>query len=157
MANRKVKAYHGRFVRIDFELDRDGIRKLAVGKELREATTAVVRRRALPYAVSISPYDSESKGPHYRDSFRIKQGYVTIAGLRRVATRLHNVSDHSTIVEWHNGSRVLGRTLAFLNHESVLAHVMQMVEESAKKAARRAQFDAGQHPRNARGQFRPKN
>ena len=156
MANRKVKAYHGRFIRIDFELDRSGIRKVAAGKDMRDATTAVVKGRALPYAVSISPYDEKSKGPHYRDSFRITQGYVTIAQLRRVATRLHNISPHSTAVEWHNGSRVLGRTLAFLNHDSVLAEIVRAAERAGKRAARRALFESGDHPRDARGRFTPK-
>lgn len=152
MGNRKITAYRGKNITIELEMDRAGIRKIAVSPELRAATTSVVTGRALPYAKSISPYDPNSPGPHYVDSFRITQGYEVIAGLRRVATRLHNISDHSTEVEWKNGTRVLSRTLAHLNQDSILAEILADFEKVSKKQA----FNSDQHPRGARGRFVPR-
>lgn len=156
MANRKITAYRGKNITIELEMDRAGFRKIAVGPVIRAATTSAVQERALPFAKSISPYDPKSPGPHYRDSFRVTQGFETIAGLRRVATRLHNVSDHSTEVEWKNGSRVLTRTLAHLNQDSILSEILGDLERSQKSKARQGKFDPAQHPRGTRGRFVPR-
>lgn len=152
MGNRRYTVYRGNNLTVEFEMDRKGIAKCAVGKELRAATTSTVVDRALPYAKSISPYNPNSKGPHYRDSFRVTQGFRTIAHMRRVETRLHNVSKHSTEVEWKNESRVLTRTLGYLNHDSILAELAR----DAARVARQQKFNPALHPRGARGRFVPR-
>lgn len=151
LGNRKVRAYTGKNLVIDFEMDREGFRKIAVSDHVRDAITRVVRERALPYAMAISPYDSKSKGPHYRDSFVIRQGFETVAGLRRAATRLFNTSAHSVEVEWINGAHVLGRTLSYLLQESIIA---DLERTHTRKFNRK--FKPEQHPRGAKGRFIPK-
>lgn len=157
MSNRRVTAYRGKNLTIDLQMDRAGIAKVAVGKELRQACTSVVRDRALPYAVSISPYDPKSPGPHYRDQFRITQTTVAIAGLRRVAVRLFNISDHSTAVEWKNGDRVLGRTIGFLLHQSIIDDVLARAAAAERRRINQARFNPAEHPRDRRGRFARKN
>src|SRR5215218_9032714 len=144
LPNRRERVYTGRYVTIDFELDRAGIAKIAVGSDLRDAVRSVVEHRAKPYAIGISPR-SNRKHKHYADSFEVRTGYTTIAGMRRVTARLWNTSDHSVEVEFINGARVLGKTLAYLNHDSVLAALVKQFEARAK--ARR--FNPEQHPRGA--------
>lgn len=156
MPNRRVMAYFGKTIVIEFEFDRDGWRKIAISPELRRATTAVVRDRALPYAKSISPYDKRNRTrPHYRDSFIITQGFDIINELRRVATRLFNISDHATEVEFLNSGKTGGplrRTISYLIHESVIEELLRNHELAAKKK----EFNPKAHPRGARGRFIPK-
>lgn len=158
MRNRKVVAYAGPYLIIEFEMDRAGWRKIAVSPDLRDATTAVVRDRALPYAKQISPYDPRNRGtPHYRDSFVVRQGYDTINELRRVSTRLFNVSDHATEVEFLNDGKQGGplrRTISYLIHESVLEGLLKGFEDRDRQ--QRNAFKPEQHPRGARGRFIPR-
>lgn len=153
MRDRKVMAYYGRNLVLEFQLSREGFRKIAMSDDLREATTAVVRDRALPYARQISPYDPSNKSkPHYRDSFVIRQSSITINDLRRVSSRLFNVSDHATLVEFVNtGSHggPLRRTVSYLIHESVLAEILAGVEANERRAA------VARQPRNRQGRFVP--
>lgn len=146
LRNRRKTVYHGKNVRIDFELSRIGIRKIAMGHELKSAVRSVVIDRALPYAIQISPH---GKTLDYVGSFHAKNGEVIIAGMRRVACRLWNTSDHSVEVEWINESLVLTRTLAHLTHDSRIA-------AAAAEAAAKARFDPAQHPRGAGGRFAKK-
>lgn len=151
LPNRRQRVYTGRYITIDFELNRAGIAKIAVGNELRDAVHSVAEHRAKPYAIGISPR-SDRKHKHYADSFQVRNGYTTIAGMRRVTARLWNTSDHSVEVEFINGSRILGKTLAYLNHDSVLAALAKQFEASA----RAKKFNPAQHPRGARGRFIPR-
>lgn len=135
---------------VQFELDRGGIAKLAVGPELRAATRSLVVQHAMPFAISISPHGDTLE---YVSSWRADDTYAVIAGLRRAACKLVNESSHAAAVEWVSargfgrGYHVLGRTLAHLNSTSPLG-----LEETAKKAAR-APWNPQLHPRGSRGRF----
>lgn len=114
---------------VRFTLDRKGFRQIAVGPALRESCHRFVTTVALPYAVRVSPRSKRRKdpeNPHYQDSFRV-QDVITGVGpdefvgkppMRRVGTRLLNVSPHAIIVERgpgpFRGARVLGQTLDHL-------------------------------------------
>lgn len=117
---------------VRFKLDRGGIRKCAVGPELRASCHEFVTTVALPYAMRIAPRSrrvADPEKPHYQDSFRVQdvitgKGPEEIVGdppMRRVGTRLLNVSPHAIIVEVgpgpRRGARVLGKTL---NHIQTL-------------------------------------
>lgn len=138
-----------------FELDRDGIARVAVGAALKEAVHSLVSLKAMPYAISISPH---GRTGNYVASWRAVETYVVIAGMRRVACRLFNGSPHAAAVEWiskrghGHGYHVLGRTLAYLNSTSPLG-----VVAAARKAARAAAFDPQLHPRGGGGRFIPSN
>lgn len=114
--------YRGRNVRVEFELDRAGIREIAVGPELAYATHYVADVVAKPYAITNSPRSLVNK-IHYQDSFRVTQVVVDGIGhppMRRVGARLLNIAPHAAAVEWGNrrtprGHHVLGATLDFLN------------------------------------------
>lgn len=135
---------------VQFELDRRGIARLAVGHELREATHSLVVNHAMPFAISISPHGDTLE---YVSSWRAIDTYEVIAGLRRVACRLFNGSSHAAAVEWVSkrgfgrGYHVLGRTLAHLNSTSPMA-----IEAAAKKAAQKP-WNPQLHPRGPRGRF----
>jgi hypothetical protein len=156
LPNRTVTAYFGKNIVIRFEFDRAGWRRIALSPELRRATTDIVRNRAMPYAKSISPYDERNRTrPHYRDQFMVVQGFAEINDLRRVATRLFNVSDHATEVEFLNSGRKGGplrRTISYLIHESVIEHLLKNHERAQKAKP----FDKEAHPRGARGRFVPR-
>lgn len=123
MARKTV--YRGRHVTVEFELNRRGIARCAVGPELKAACHGVVETRALPYAVSISPRSSR-RHQHYQDSFRVDDDTWTPKArmpdwhMRRVVTRLVNTSPQAILVEVgpeqgnDRGFHVLGKTLAFL-------------------------------------------
>jgi hypothetical protein len=149
LTNRRITAWRGKNLRIDLEMDRRGIEKIAVSNPLRHSVLQVIRERALPYAKAISPYDPKGKAPHYRDSFHIRPSYAVIAGMRRVAGQLWNLSDHSVEVEWINDDRVLTKTLGFLQRDSVVAELLRSHEARAK-------FKAAGRTRDSRGRFLPK-
>lgn len=134
-----------------FEMDRDGIARIAVGQALRDAVHELVAHKAMPYAISISPRGDTLE---YVSSWRAIDTFEVIAGMRRAACRLFNGSTHAAAVEWvsrrghGHGYHVLGNTLAYLNSTSPLA-----VAAAARKAARAAAFNPALHPRGAGGRF----
>lgn len=118
--------YRGRHVTATFEMNREEIARCAVGPDLRDACNQVVVRRALPYALSISPV-SDRDHPHYVGQFAVvdvltglppeKIGKIPML---RVATRLYNLAVHAAIVEvgdghGQQGHYVLTRTLNHLH------------------------------------------
>ncbi len=124
LRNRRTTVYAGRHLVVQFEMDRKGIAKCAVGQDLASATRQVVRERAMPYAIRISPIgqrDDDGGKPRYVESFRISQGFTVIAGMRRVASKLTNIAPHAAAVEFTgnnphaSGHGVLRKTLAHLN------------------------------------------
>lgn len=144
--NRRVTVYASPRMVVEFEMDRAGIAKLAVGQELKDATHSAVVNRAMPYAISISPH---GKTLEYVSSWRAADGFTVIAGMRRAACKLINVSGHAAAVEWGRGGNqgILRRTLAHLNATSPIG-----LQQAARKAAR-APFDPKLHPRGPKGRF----
>jgi hypothetical protein len=116
----RVNVYTGTHAIVDFQMDRKGIARCAMGPELGAAVLDVCERVAKPYAISISPASSEAH-EHYVQAFDVALGTATIRSLRRVAGLLLNFSDHAAAVEWGNsssggkGHHVLGRTLSHLS------------------------------------------
>lgn len=154
LRNRTVTVYTSPRLLVRFEMNRRGISQIAVGPHLAAATRALVRDKAMPYAIRISPIgerdDERGGGPRYVESFRIAQSYTVVAGMRRVAAKLVNVAPHAAAVEFYgnnphaSGYAVLRKTLAHLNGTgSSLA--------TAKPA-----FRAELHPRGAGGRFIPR-
>ncbi len=147
---RRTTVYVSPRMLVQFEMDRAGIARVAVGQELRDAVHDCVVQRAMPYAISISPHGDTLD---YVSSWRAIDTYEVIAGMRRAACRLFNGSGHAAAVEWVSrrgfgrGYAVLGRTLAHLNSTSPMG---------LEKAARAAKFDPQLHPRGPRGRFVPK-
>lgn len=126
---RGKRVYTGRHVNVNFELDRKGIAKCAVGPDLRDACHDIIVNRALPYALSIAPRSSNNEPghQHYADHFEVDD---TTTGLPpeaitarwpmlRVASRLVNQVRHAVFVEFggqhENGHQVMTRTLEHLN------------------------------------------
>lgn len=150
LGGRRTTVYVSPRMAVQFELDRRGMARVAVGRELRAATHSLVVQDAMPYAISISPHGDTLD---YVSSWDAIDTYEVIAGLRRVACRLFNGSAHAAAVEWvsprgyGHGYRVLGQTLDHLNSTSPLA---------VERQARAARFDPQLHPRGARGRFIPK-
>lgn len=143
LRNRRVTAYTSPRLIVEFEMDRRGISRIAVGDDLRGACRSAVVQRAMPFAIQKSPRGDTLE---YVSSWRAQDTYAVIAGMRRVATKLINVSGHAAAVEWGRGgsARVLGRTLAHLNATS---------PDGLARAARRARWDPDLHPRGERGRF----
>jgi hypothetical protein len=120
--------YPGQHVVVSYEPDKAGIAACAVGPRLAEAVLDLAAKKAMPYAIRISP---RSKRPaaeegdghrHYQDSFFVEPGTVHDIGkppMVRVAARLLNTSAQATIVEVGSkrsrAYRVLRRTLDHLN------------------------------------------
>lgn len=119
MGYRRRTVYRGRHCKVDFELDRKGIAAIAMSDELLDAVTEVVTDRALPYAISVSPR-STREHKHFQDSFAVIAGTEVWARMRRVASRLWNLSEHAAAVEFGNkhtggrGHHVLRQTLDHL-------------------------------------------
>jgi hypothetical protein len=118
----RTRVYQSQSVIVDYEPARgpEGIAGIAMSRPVAGACRELVERKALPYAISISPR-STKQHQHYADSFFVEEGTTVIAAMRRVALLLVNDSDHAAAVEWGNEQtpdphRVLGRTLAYLNH-----------------------------------------
>lgn len=112
--------YRSPTLKVDYEMDRRGMREVAVGHHLREAVTSIVKIKAKPYAEAISP---EETGEYAR-SFVVIEGHAWWAGMRRVAARLMNTSRYAAAQEFgwteddgteHKGSQVLQKTLRHLN------------------------------------------
>lgn len=133
---------------VQFEMDRGGIAKIAVGQDLRDATHSAVVHRAMPYAIQISPRGDTLE---YVSSWRASDGFTVIAGMRRAASKLINFAPHAAAVEWGRGGKqgVLRRTLAHLNGTSPIG-----LEQAAHKAAR-APWNPQLHPRGPKGRFLP--
>jgi hypothetical protein len=152
MPNRTVTVYASPRLIVRFEMDRRGIARVAVGRELADATRQVIRERAMPYAIRISPVgdrdaDDLSDKPRYAASFRMSQGYTVIAGMRRVAAKLTNIAPHAAAVEFTGsnphaaGHGVLRKTLAHLNGTG----------ETLRQA--KSPWRPELHPRGAGGRF----
>lgn len=119
--------YQGRNVVVEFEMDRSGIARCAMGPELKAAVMHLAATKALPYAMEASPRSDEHHR-HYQDSFSVVPGTMWIAAMQRVAARLWNTAPHAAAVEWGNkqtgyqGHRVLGHTLDYLNATGGTVH-----------------------------------
>ncbi len=154
LSGKRYTVYASPRMVVQFELDRQGIEKVAVGDELRDATRSAVTQRAMPYAISISPRGDTLE---YVSSWEPVDTYVVIAGMRRVACRLLNTSQHAAAVEWvskrgfGHGRGVLRRTLAHLNSTSPLG-----IEQATRTARAKETWNPEQHPRGTRGRFAPK-
>jgi hypothetical protein len=98
---------------IDYRPDRKGIGRLLVSQDMHRLV-ARAAAEGMRYAQSISP-DAEPYGEGYIASFRVDTGgTVKVAGSTRAVARLVNTSDHASLVEYANGSRVLGRTVDYI-------------------------------------------
>ncbi len=124
---REVWANADRSLVLDFQMDRAGIRRIALRGELRTAC-ARIAARGLPYAVAISPRRTGA----FSKSFEIMFGHTWVAGMRRVAVRLANTDPGAAAIEFGShhervnrfgrdisynlgGHHTLRRTLAFLS------------------------------------------
>jgi hypothetical protein len=82
----------------EFEMDRAGIREIAMGGELRKGVDEIVAE-ALPYAIDVSP---ESTG-NYKKSWKVDTGGSSVvAAMRRVAARLVNTDPAAAAIEYGN-------------------------------------------------------
>lgn len=98
---------------VDYKPDHKGIAALLVAPAMMNAV-ALYAEAGRDYAISISP-DAEPFGEGYVSSFEVQAGLVVkTGGNRRAAARLVNTSPHAVHVEWTNDSRVLGRTVDFI-------------------------------------------
>jgi hypothetical protein len=70
--------------------------EVAMSRQILAACLEIAYEDALPYAISISPRDEYT----YIRSFRVQPTTVLVRGMRRVAARLINTSQHSALVEW---------------------------------------------------------
>lgn len=148
LRNRRETVYVSPRMVVEFEMDRRGISRIAVGQDLQDATRSLVVQDAMPYAISISPRGATLD---YVSSWRVADGFTIIAGMRRAAAKLVNVSAHAAAVEWGRGGqqRILGRTLAHLNSTSPIA-----LEKAARKAKRKPR-DPQTIQRGPNGRFAP--
>ncbi len=113
--------YVGRNVRVEFQMDYPGMRKVAVGPELKTACY-LIARKAQPYAEAISPEDTG----HFKGSFDVDMGHAWVAGMRRVAARLLNTDEGAAAIEFGSrhpqgyqaGHHVLRRTLAHIDRRA---------------------------------------
>jgi hypothetical protein len=162
LPDRKLLAYKSSRLTAHSELTRAGVRRIAMSARLKEIVTSIAKERAMPYAISISPR-SNQRHRHYQDSFMVDTTAMQIKDLIRVAARLWNTSDHAAAVEWRYQYRVLGRTLAYLNHASILFHSNQTLNRIRKQRPGRMiapnrdrpGFNSDLHPRGAKGRFIP--
>lgn len=99
--------------RIDYKPDHRGIAALLVAPAM-QSMVAQYAEAGMAYAISISP-DAPPIGVGYIDSFEVDAGHVVeTGGNRRAAAFLRNNAPHAAEVEWTNDSRVLGRTVDFI-------------------------------------------
>lgn len=99
--------------RIDYKADHKGIAALLVAPAMM-SMVAQYAEAGKEYAIGISP-DAPPLGQGYISSFEVDAGHVVrTGGNRRAAALLRNNSGHAAAVEWTNGSRVLGRTVDYL-------------------------------------------
>ncbi|SDT74370.1 hypothetical protein [Actinoplanes derwentensis] len=146
--------YWGRNLKIQFELRRGAMRRLALSDELRDACRAVIVGQALPYAIRVSPRDRVNDGDGtlpYVASWRVAEGTDVFVGMRRTTVKLINVAPHAAAVEWINpdtgrghGYHVLGRTLAHLDGQT---------GTEIRGTPQRPAWKAAQHPRGPGGRF----
>lgn len=161
LPDRRVTVRRGRGVRVEFAMNRAGIRKIALGPELLASCRSVVVRRAMPFAIRNSPRgrrDEADLGAAFVASWRVSEGTAFLVGMKRVAVKLINVAPHAAAVEFINpetgrghGYGVLARTLAHLHAES---GGVAAVREKRKRAAGTWKPDL--HPRGPKGRFVPK-
>lgn len=153
LRNRRETVHHTPRLKVEFEMDRRGISRIALSDPLRDACHSVVVQRAMPFAIQKSP---RGKTLEYVSSWRVSDGHTVIAGMRRVAAKLINVSDHAAAVEFVNkrgnghGHGVLRQTLAHLNATSPEGIA------KAERAAKRKPWNPDLHPRGTKGRFTPK-
>ena len=93
--------YHGVHIKIDFELNRSGIREIANGPEIVRVLESIIANLGKPVAEGLSAEFIHSGD--YERSFRVENTH-TVAGppewpMRRASCRLVNISDHAVIVE----------------------------------------------------------
>lgn len=113
--------YVGRNVRVEFEMDYAGMRRVAVGPELKIACF-LVAKKAQPYAESIAPEDTGQ----YKASFDVDMGHAWVAGMRRVAARLLNTDPGAAAIEFGSmhpegfqaGHHTLRKTLAHISRRA---------------------------------------
>lgn len=143
LRNRRITVYRSPRMIVEFELDRRGIAKIAMGQDLKDACRQVVTGRAMPFAIRNSPHGETLE---YVSSWRAAEGHTIIAGMRRVACKLINVAPHAAAVEWGRGGRrgVLGKTLAHLNATSGV-----VIQGGQLRKA----WDPQLHPRGPGGRF----
>lgn len=148
LSNRRTTVYASPRLIAQFEMDRRGIRKIAVGQPLRAATRSAVVGRAMVHAIQISP---RGQTLEYVSSWRASDGFTVIAGMRRAACKLVNIAPHAAAVEWGRGGNqgILRKTLAWLNSTSPIGL------ERAARAAKRAPWNPNLHPRGLGGRFAP--
>jgi hypothetical protein len=82
--------------------------EVAMSPKIQAICLQIAYEDALPYAISISPRDEYT----YIRSFQVRPTTVLVRGMRRVAARLINTSQHSALVEWggkRGGGRYAGR------------------------------------------------
>lgn len=147
LGGRRHTVYASPRMVVEFELDRRGIARVAVSPPMADTVRSVVTQRALPFAIQNSPRGDTLE---YVSSWDAVNTQTVIAGMRRAACLLLNRSGHAAAVEWvskrgyGHGYGVLRRTLAHLNATS---------PQGIARAARKAKFDPGLHPRGDRGRF----
>jgi hypothetical protein len=145
--DQKEIVYASKTMVVEFQLDRSGIAKIAVGEPLQRATRSAVVQRAMVYAIQISP---RGRTLEYVSSWQASDGFTVIAGMRRAACKLVNTSGHAAAVEWGRGGRqrILGQTLDWLNGSSPIG-----LAKAARSARAKATFNPDLHPRGQRGRF----
>lgn len=118
--------YRGRAVVAAFQLDRDGIARCAVGRELRHAVFDIASGEAYLYARAHAPFDDGD----YSAAFKAEAKITVLPKdypMARWAGVLLNDAPHATAVEFGSGKKgdkqghfVLRRTLQHLNRLSRL-------------------------------------
>ncbi len=129
--------YRGVHCTVHFDLDRDGIRKLAVSEQMGGASRDWIVNKAIPFAKGISPRSSKDDKKHYQDSFEIEKVFVgmppsdLIIGkpfpMMRAAHRMLNTAPYAVAVEYgdkrtrrrQRAHRVFGRVMARFNRPYV--------------------------------------
>ncbi len=103
--------------KVTYKPIRSGLEQVARSSEVGSQMVAAAEsgRR---FAEGIAPV-----GPtgNYRRSFRVRRSEITVPGgrVRRVAGAvLENTAPHAGLVEWHNRSFVLTRTMAHIEQEN---------------------------------------
>lgn len=115
--NRRTTVYRSPRMTVEFELNRQGIARVAMSDPVHDACRSVAINEAVPFAIQNSPHDTGD----YISSFHVRRGEAVIAGMRRAVANVWNLSDHASRVEYAPtrrypaGRRVLGRTLEHLN------------------------------------------
>ncbi|MGK5677518.1 hypothetical protein [Actinoplanes sp. URMC 104] len=162
-SDRRQTVYRSPRVKVDFQMNRAGIRDIATGSDLTHALQMLVLTKALPYALKISP-KGRKRSPSERDehsryasSFTVRRSTVVLVGMERTSVRLVNTAKHAAAVEWVNpnghghGFHVLGQTIAHLNGETLAG----LRRRQARKRDNRRRRDQGQPPLTPKPRNRP--